>query len=117
MSAHPKLPNIHASVPAITDPTDAVSIATAAAYASMELLIAVSAKERGTVTLDRIAIVKPTGPRLVLSPAQDLFGLLGSIAAGSAHAVMVSCKVHPPEPEPKSEAEDDVAEDVAEAKA
>lgn len=90
----PNLPKIHAAVVGIADHEDAVSIATAAAQAALELLVKVSESARGSTQLDRVAIVEPT-------PSNDVLNML--MAATSRYAVMVSCKVVPPKPKPEPE--------------
>jgi hypothetical protein len=87
-------PKVHAAVIDLPDVEDPESIAWVAANASLELLRKVSAENRGSVTLDRVAIVRP----------QVMSNLEGFLMLGrSPHALMITCRVEsPPAAEEKS---------------
>ncbi len=99
----PILPKVYAAVVGILDPDDAESIATAAAQASMELLLQVSSQaERGKVALDRIAIVQPT-PASGRRPADDIADLFrNGPGATPRYAVMVTCRSIEADPKPEA---------------
>lgn len=92
------LPKIHAAVVAIPNPDDPESIAQAAAHAALELLVKVSAKARGNVRLDRVALVQPVPipGRLGATGVEVMTNLLVATST-PRHAVMVSCRVVQPE--------------------
>lgn len=86
-----ELPKVHVAVVHIPNSDDPESIATAAASCAMELLVKVSAENRGAVSIDRVGIVKTESVR------DDLVSSL--IGVNSRHAVMVTCRVRDPKPE------------------
>jgi hypothetical protein len=89
------LPKVHVALVEIPNVKDPESIALAGAHAALELLLKVSADERGAVVLDRVAIVKPTST-FSRSAALDLVDLLAPVDVERGSAVMVTCRVTEP---------------------
>jgi len=80
-----ELPKVHVAVVDIPNGDDPESIARTAAAAAMELLVKVSAENRGAVSIDRVAIVNPE------ALTGDLISNL--MAANGRAAVMVAVRV------------------------
>ena len=91
-----ELPKVHVALVEIPDVKDAESIALAGAHAALELLLKVSAEQRGSVSIDRVAIVYPTSTHTRAGFGLDLADLLGVDGPKRGSSVMVTCRVQQP---------------------